>query len=426
MFQKYVLIITLLSLLLGCKKRTNDIPQISLSAPANLSNHAYGNALNVKGSVSDRNEIKQIKVELLKSDLQSTTVQNAKQLNELNPNFNVILDLDDIHLESGKYFIKVTAFDGEGFGSEYLEINYQGAPKTRKGLCGLFEDAGIFSIDSLSLSNGSWGNILVSSDSILDMEVQSYDQYLIWSANSKLHGKALKNIDPSWDKSGAFDFPEYDFQHLRMTDAVENLLLSRSDGNIQLINSAGGTLQTLPPFQTGYKVKSFIKSDNKFYAILKHYSTGDRKIVHYSSLGIVQQNYSQQMDVLALFALSNSELLLIGNENNQAKMKVHYTGAGGFYEPYNFGTQKVLDAVALNTQSYIILMNGGLYRYTYTNNNLLQLNGNSYKGIAYDQVNNVIAAFTDYQIDFLDVNGQLIQSFTSSKKLYQLKFWFNK
>lgn len=417
----------MLLLACACRKKENDIPQVRVSEPNNLSSYSYQDYVYVKGDVTDSDEIRQIKVELLKSNLELTGIQNTKSLSELNPSFNISLHLEDIHLETGNYFVKITALDDEGFGSEYVEINYQGAPRIRTGIVGVFESGGNYSIDSLNSSNASWTNMVNSTDSILDFEVQAYDQYLIWSnLNSELNARSLSILNPDWNKAGSFMSPSYDFQFLHLVDDVENIGSSRSDGSVQIYNSYGGGILLYPPFQTGFKTLAFTNTTNKMFSFVKNFQTTERKILHYSSVGVINQHYDSQMDVKNIYKVDNNELLLFGNENSTAKIMVHYINGGGFYEPYSISGKSFLEAEKVSNDLYLILLSDGLYTYNYSNNNLLLISSSNYSGLAYDEVNNVIAAFTPNQLDVLNMSGQLLQTYASSKYLYGIKFRYNK
>lgn len=411
----------------ACRKKENDIPQVSISEPNNLSSFAYQDYIYLKGDVKDSDEIRQIKVELLNLNLQSTGIQNTKAINELNPDFNIALELDDIHLETGNYYVKVTALDEEGFGSEYLEISYQGAQRVRTGIIGVFESGGSYSIDTLNTSSSNWTSLISSNDSILDFEVQSYDQYIFWStSNSDLSSRGLSVTNPDWNKAGTFMSPSYDFQFLELVGKVENLGSTRSDGSVQIYNSFGGGILLYPPFQNGFKTLTFLKTDNSMFSFVENFQTLERKMIHYSSVGIVSQNYNPQMDVRRIYKVDNNELLLFGNENATAKLKVHYISGGGFYEPYSISGKSFIAVEELSNQFFLLLLSDGLYTYNYSNNNLLQISASDYSGIAYDEVNNVIAAFTSNQLDILNVNGQLLQSYPTAKNLYGLQFRYNK
>ena len=110
-------------LIFSCKKEDSLPPELSVSAPLSMSSFDVLDNILVSGSASDESSIEWVEIKLLNGNLGSASAPIVLTTNELNFEFSASLFVDDIHLSSGNYFIKVSVFDGKNTTSYFVEIS---------------------------------------------------------------------------------------------------------------------------------------------------------------------------------------------------------------------------------------------------------------------------------------------------------------
>ena len=117
---------------ISCDKEDVLPPILVVNTPLALSNFNVLEYISVQGSASDETNIEYVELKLLNNDLVSVSNQIVLNSNELNFNFNANILIDDIHLSSGNYFLKVAVSDGKNVTSSYVEILLSAVPLVLK------------------------------------------------------------------------------------------------------------------------------------------------------------------------------------------------------------------------------------------------------------------------------------------------------
>ena len=129
---RYLIISLLIIIITSCKKEVNSDPQIVIISPTENQQFNVLDTIQVKCIVCDDNGIENIKTVLVNESLIPVLnpVNYYPQTENKNIDLEILYPLDDIHLESGKYFILVRAFDGTHFKNKYVSINLDEVPVT--------------------------------------------------------------------------------------------------------------------------------------------------------------------------------------------------------------------------------------------------------------------------------------------------------
>ena len=120
---KKIVIYLILLILVSCQKRDELPPLVIVNSPLAMSNYSVLDYIEIEGSVTDDRSIEWVQIQLLNSSLNSVAEEIVINTNELEINFSETLHIDDVHLSSGKYYIKVSASDGTNEVSKFIEIN---------------------------------------------------------------------------------------------------------------------------------------------------------------------------------------------------------------------------------------------------------------------------------------------------------------
>ncbi|MGZ4033990.1 MAG: Ig-like domain-containing protein, partial [Bacteroidia bacterium] len=135
MKNKYLsLVVILITFLFSCKK-DDDVtgPKVIFNNPIeNQVFNVFGN-VTVNASVTDETKIASLSVSLVDASQQLVhvtipiTVTSSPSMT-----FNMLYTLDNIHLESGVYYIMISASDGKNDTHAYQKINLVAVPKVLK------------------------------------------------------------------------------------------------------------------------------------------------------------------------------------------------------------------------------------------------------------------------------------------------------
>ena len=119
----------------GCKKDEDTIaPIVNITTPYDSQFFSVYDTMSIAAEVSDETKLERITLSVVDKDRQPAlhTVNIEVNGNKRSISFPYILF--DLHLESGVYYVKISASDGRNETSSYRKINITAAPKERKGV----------------------------------------------------------------------------------------------------------------------------------------------------------------------------------------------------------------------------------------------------------------------------------------------------
>src|ERR1700746_4127123 len=132
--KKYFCIFPILLLFLFSCRKEEDIsaPKITFSSPVENQVFNVYDHVPVKASVTDNTKLTSISVSLV--DASQSLVHITVPVPVSSPSTNVDMQylLDNIHLESGVYYMLISASDGKNDSHGYLKINIVAVPKVLK------------------------------------------------------------------------------------------------------------------------------------------------------------------------------------------------------------------------------------------------------------------------------------------------------
>jgi len=126
--------------------------------------------------------------------------------------------------------------------------------------------------------------------------------------------------------------------------------------------------------------------------------------VFYSATGAQIQSHAIDYKIVKIFPKNSKELVVFGNKNGEAVVKVYYLEDNTFWEPRTLDALPLSDAIQLNTETYLYLQNGHLIKFDLTHAwifdlGLIQSNPN-YSTMKFDKLNSVI-----YLSDYLKITA---------------------
>lgn len=387
----------------GCKKKDEQPPVISILSPAEGAIFQVYDTVNVSFEVLDETQIESAYAQILNLNLTAATGQKPISGSA----GAVSLILEDKLLETGDYWVLVAANDGMNTTLAYQKIRIIGLPKALRSIYAATssnqETGTIWRIDSLFQQVNLWKNL---NQDVLELDVSSkFDQLTLVGVlgngikNYKLPGGTVNWVDE------AFSAPQVP----RFQDVFyyENLVfMSLYDREVRAYTLQGALALTI---QTGdYRPEAIYAYGT--YLLIEKNLVGDNRhfldIYNLQSRAFLRQ-VDFQVDIVSIAQLEGDEVLVFGNDGNQARVFQFDIGVNSYWEPRQLPEGKVYEAVTTQNNSFAFTHDNGLYAYTYSPNYLNQIRtGSGYRGVEFDVDNAVIISSANNVLERTTLTGQ--------------------
>ena len=116
----------------SCDKEDAIAPIVVVNTPLALSNFNVLDYITIQGNASDETNIEWVEIKLLNNDLVSVADQIVLYSNDLDFDFSANLLINDIHLNSGNYYLKIAVSDGSNVTTSYVELLLSAVPLALK------------------------------------------------------------------------------------------------------------------------------------------------------------------------------------------------------------------------------------------------------------------------------------------------------
>ena len=395
-------IVVLFILMIGCKKEDERPPVISVTSPFSMTQFEIPFQLTISGTVEDENTIEWIKIIVLDDDLRPSSEEVLINTNGNLVEFSEIIYLDDIHLSSGVYYIKVSANDGYNINSSYVEINVQEFPLSLKNIFVIGSDNSqttLHEIDSNSLDfvHQFPGQFQLASS-------VSKHQYLFIGTDQI--GNAF---DPNFNQNiwnWTFNtFQSNYFIDSQVGESGDVLHVCCIDGVIRSFTDNGIITNTVYSSNQDY-FDDFLVVDN--YLFVEEYSSStDRYItVYFLESGVEMQRISTSNDIVDILEYSSSQCLFLEQNFSDIRINMYDLNSNISWELKTISNDSVYDAEYVLNRGLFFTSNTGLMVYDLATNSSTTLIANSgFKKITLDKTNENFYLLADNEIFIYLRNG---------------------
>lgn len=374
----------------SCKKDETDPtpPEVNIYSPAENTVYNVFDTIIATFSVKDETKITSITYSLVDASLQPVLPSQGLTVVSNHQTNTVYIIINDIHIESGNYFIKVAASDGENSVYKLREVYINAAPTVFKTTCFVSipgpSQVQLFKLDSLQ----NITLVATMPGDFIEGAASSWYQYYFSAASSSGN---LNAIDLTTN-SVRWNVPVTSSPYMDTHVSGKNTYLASYDGRIRGFNISGQTIynaQVAPGF---YPTRIFRHNDY-VVAGTKEIISPARKIVLFNaSTGTgVQETYMTQ-DPVAFLSKDADNLFVIGNNAGQGVLEIYQVSTNGFWSPRTLPTGTVLDVAQVDSDNYLIAHSDGtIYHYRYSTNSLTTItSGVTASSIQFDPVNQMI------------------------------------
>lgn len=414
---RYLTLITIL-FFLSCNKEDDILPNIEWLQPTSGQSYQFGDNIIVKGKVNDNRSVEWVEISVLNQYL--TPVYNRRiYYNASSVDFYANISLDDVHNESGNYYLKVRASDGVNLTSEHRPFNYIGAPK-------VFNDLLVCSVNSGKSEIRRLNDLSIVSSytySVSDFSVNSWEQDLLtYGYSGPIESFDLNELQFTWSKTSV---NWLDTLQLSNINKNSSSVATHLDGWF-VINSAGVSFG-------GNFYGSTIKLGNSLitsnYVFLEYIviPSGQHALMKCSYVSGVTLDLDNVVgDIVLLSEMSNRDLLILTQHASDIEIYIYNSLTGSLNNIRTISGEIVQSSIQINDNLVYISTNNGLFSYTIGNNSWVNLNSNVYNDLAYNEVDQVLYGLQfNGTVQSLDNLGNVLSSTTVSNAV-GIDVWYNK
>lgn len=415
-------------MLSACAEKDTEPPLITVLTPQENAPFAVLDTIAVAYEVTDDNIVETVAVKLVDQNFIPVSAQVAHTIGAASHSGFAELVIDNRQLESGKYYVLLTASDGTNDRNAYRSVQIAALPFERRAV--YFADmqtqgnSGIFKVDSLF--NGiipyvnagqDIGRLLVNSaknrvtvSGIISTGIIQYD---------------LMGSGQQWAASASNQPPARTF-HDMATDG-SNVFISLFTRELR-----------------GYTMDGALILNRQFEHDRPHtiFADGSHLMVELREIGggpnrllvLRQNNFSEKwivtlpMQIVAICPRTASEVLIFGNDNGQARVLLYDTESNGWWEPRQLPPGPILHAVKGDGQTYFLALESGLFAYTYNPNFLNTLRaGERFQRLCFDRADAVLIGAKGSTMQAIaPQNGAVIATMSHTDSITDLDIHYTK
>lgn len=427
----YLFVFLLSTTFLACKKEKDEYgPSTSFITPVENQSFNVNDDVLVQASIQDEYKITSVSVGLLNAQYQSVHSNVSVPVSSPSMNVNMYYSLNNIHLETGYYYIEIFATDGTNDSRKYQRIYITAIPRIIKQIC-------LVSSNSISQTNVSYIDTTFSSISPvytfsgdhIGSSVSSYYQqaYVSGSISGYLNALELEDNTPKYSITHPITsnpyFTGYYSNEQNTYVALYSGYVRGYDYNGALVYSANAN--------SGYYPMKFCFNGGRLIAEQRAIAGGAKILVSYYAGGSPQQQVSMAQDVVAFCEKDDENVFLFGNVSGQGIIQLYERLNNNLWNPYPAAlpTGSLLSAVRIDENTYLLgHSNGTIYKYEYQSSSLTTyMTGHTAIQLKYEPLHNEVYVVEANMVStFNYTNTSPHNSIVSSENILDIHILYNR
>jgi hypothetical protein len=416
-------VIVLFFLIIGCKKVDEIPPVITVISPFAMTQFEIPFQVTISGLVEDENVIEWIKIVVLDDALRPSSEEILINTNSRSVEFSEIIYLDNIHLVSGVYYVKVSANDGENINSSYIEINIQEYPLVLKNIFVISTDnsqTNLFKIDSSALELvAQFSGQFQLANSV------SKHQYIFIGTNQL--GNAFnpgfnQNI---WDWTFNTILSTY-FIDSQISESGDVFHVCCSDGVIRSFTENGIITNTVYSSNQDY-FDDFLIVGNYLY-VEEYSSSSVRYItVYFLESGVEMQRIPLLNNIVKILKYNTHQCLFLEQNLSDIEVKMYDRNSNISWTLNTISNDSIYDAEYILNKGLYFISNTGLVLFNVGTNTFSTLIANDeFKKISFDRLNENFYLLTNNEIWLYSISTGQYQIMSTNYNLEDIFLFYNK
>lgn len=405
----------------------NPSPQIRVLKPAGELSVNIPDSVHLSAEISDSDTVSRVTLNLLdsaKKPVSSPVVIKPERV------FYVLdfhFPVTDTLLESGKYFIRITAFDGEKEFARTISVNLQAVPKQVRGFVLISLNGQEFSVDRYSRNfeplqkriflDEYYSSIFYSAERLL---------FLTAKKNIPLIALHMAKITTQWQK----DFvSSVDHHFLDAMQVSDNRLYTAYSGENKLVAYSFSGNPVLEIFLDGnYFPGKLALSDEFIFLERIQYGFSDRKLgLFYRQTGGHSETYELPFsEVYSITSLNADSLAMVIKEKSMNKV-VLFNHRNQVFSRLKDLEGTPVQSTLMDNRVLLIATSKKLYKYDFNDNWLDEIYTGAIKTFRYDDTEHLIYILTNSEMVLIDAAlGLEVNSFNLQQEIMDFHLMYNR
>jgi hypothetical protein len=426
-----VFIIFLAILLCSCRKEVDNYgPEVIFSSP--FENQTFQIYDHVAFSISVKDQTKITAVSITLVDVNYIPVQSGVNLVISSPQMSVSTSyqITNRHLESGRYYLMVSASDGKNDSRTFRSIMIIGIPKELKKV--FLATASSSSQTNLLFIDSAFSGVTPYHTFTGDhtgIYAGSYDQQLLVCGNYtgafsciKLEDHSVKFTMPAIPGVTPYYTALYCEEKQYYFARYDETIKGYNNNGIGIFNAAANS---------GYYVRKMIMNSGCLIAEEKNKVSSGRILVSFFATGTAQQQVALNQDVADFCAKDDHNVFVFGNNSGQGVIQLYDRLNNNLWNPYPYPLPvgAITSAIRIDEDTYLIAhSNGTIYKYQYISGSLTTyITGYSAIQLKYDALNNAVYIIEPNLVTALDyVSKTVVHSVASAETILSASLLYNR
>jgi hypothetical protein len=388
----FIIVLTglIFSCFYSCQKDTDTVnPKIRILLPFSNEQFNVGGMIHIQATITDDNTIEWIRLGLY--DENQVPVLPSEVVYPLTNDYFWEADyyLDDIHLKSGIYELRITAFDGNNTGSGYLLLRLVEIARELERVVMVTQSSGSVNVWSVFTGEPS---ILYSLPSDYSASLTSSFYRHFYMTGEFVENLVCVEMD-SWTREWSVEPMTDPPFHLpgNLYEGQQLLYVSFRSGFVRGYNSEG-VIRFATPFSDQVEPGRIFEDQELLLVDLKEKS-GHRRYIggYYLASGIERNRIRTDVEVINFHPLDEIRSFVIGNKADTGYIGFCEVTGDKLWPLHSFEDGTIRASVAVDEKNLIIAGEGNCFWYQYSTNSLTKfISDVQIRSILYDDIDNFV------------------------------------
>ena len=411
----------------ACREKDSVAPDVAILQPQEGAVFSVFDTVFITITAVDETDLASVSARLVNANFIAIGASVNVNINVSTNGGRAELVIDDKLIDTGDYYVLITATDGTNEQREFREIRISGLPKERRAVYFSSTNSGgsdiISRVDSLFENSTLW---LQADQDIRKICVNSLNDRLTLIGYLST-GIRNYNIDfPSLSWSDDVFQAAQTERYLDLVCSENDVFAAIYDREVRGYSLSGGLIMN---HSTGnYRPETIFSTGNYLVVEMKLVGDDDHFIfVYQRQTRVLLRQLDVPMDVVSICQLQNDEILLFGNDGGDAKVLHYDIGDNAYWQPRQLPEGRLLGAVSMEGQRFAIAHQIGLYAYTYSPNYLNLIRGGvTHQQLCFDVDKGTILGASENILEEVSLNGQLLNTVVHSDSITSIAIHYTR